>query len=149
MADLSGTVSRVRFAAFRVAKYHHREGLSFKITDWVPPETLRATDEAINNEEDTEQKEIDLPDVNHDARERNPQTSARRPRAVFDGVYVPKVLERWKKLAENVESKMNGGNGGVETKDQGGRNDHPAKSRDPHGVIDVPKIRNKISKRDE
>lgn len=51
LAELSGAISKLRFAATRLAEYYRREGLSFVIEDFIPASTLEMLDKTLKEEE--------------------------------------------------------------------------------------------------
>lgn len=51
LAELNGAVSKLRFAAFRVKKFHERKGLSFKVEDFLTQEQLVRIARELREEE--------------------------------------------------------------------------------------------------
>lgn len=51
LAEVSGALSKIRFAATRLSKYHRRDGLTFRVEDFIPSIKLDMLDLLLREEE--------------------------------------------------------------------------------------------------
>jgi hypothetical protein len=109
-AELSGAISKLRFAAFRLKKFVARDGLTFDVKDWLGKEVVDSVESELisaeqetrawslpNGDESSDDETVsNEPDGMEEAREerrafdRARQTQVGR-RMVFDGVHLPRV----------------------------------------------------------
>jgi hypothetical protein len=109
-AELSGAISKLRFAAFRLKKFVARDGLTFDVEEWLGKDVIDSVEsELISAEQESrawslpngdessgEESDSDEPDGVEEAREeqrafnRTRETQVGR-RMVFDGVHLPRV----------------------------------------------------------
>jgi transposase InsO family protein len=110
-AELSGVVSKLRFAAFRVKPFISRDGLSFDVEQWLGREKIASVESELLDEESNAQAwsmhngdestddsdEEEQPDDGREAAEAEGQALKRiqvlpsAPRMVFDGVSLPRM----------------------------------------------------------
>lgn len=115
-SELSGAISRLRFAAFRVKKFVSRDGLTFDLPSWlgqkqldsVENELMAEEDEALawslpNGDENSDEEAAQVPDGEDTAREEEQASQRARhlqvgPQMKFAGVSLPRVpnLPRFK-----------------------------------------------------
>jgi hypothetical protein len=109
-AELSGVVSSLRFAQFRVKKFVSRDGLSFDVGDWLGKEKLADVESQLLNEEaeiqawslpngDEDSEEDEKEEVPDGVYEEDMERGAYRrqlvtevgPKHLFDGVHLPRI----------------------------------------------------------
>jgi transposase InsO family protein len=110
-AELSGVVSRLRFAAFRVKPFISRDGLTFDVEQWLGKEKIASIESELLDEESNAQAwsmqngdestddsdEEERQDDGKEAAEaegqalKRIQTLPSAPRTVFDGVLLPRM----------------------------------------------------------
>jgi hypothetical protein len=110
-AELSGAVSKLRFAAFRVKPFISRDGLSFDVEQWLGREKIASVESELLDEESNAQArsmrngdessgDSDEDEQREDSREaeeaegqalKRIQRLPSAPRMVFDGISLPRI----------------------------------------------------------
>jgi transposase InsO family protein len=109
-AELSGVVSKLRFAAFRVKKFVPRDGLTFDVAQWLGKDKMDSVESELleeeaqvrgwsipNGDEEEGFEPPELPpegeeDAEKESRALNKaKTKPSGPRMLFDGVHLPRI----------------------------------------------------------
>jgi hypothetical protein len=108
LAELDGTVLATRFAAFRIIPYHQREGLTFRLDEFLKPvgveENGKERDAGPENTaEGSEEEELVRAKIRENWERLTGADGIVRPRRRFVGID-PRVLARQKTNLANISS---------------------------------------------